>query len=306
MQLNTSNDGTVNFTPCQRCIGAFSGFDGEKVISGPLRCNSWICPDCQKRLKAKLKARILQGEICQQPISKYGLKFLTLTFGGTDARKPHIIMKNGEPLFIEGIPQYDATSIYDVMIGNFHKLIKALKKHYGHFHYFRVTETHKDGVPHFHILLVGNAVIPKSILRSIENLWCERYGMGFVKLNTPKEKTGKDYFNDAKHAINYMLKYITKDMMSAGRYKRVFSASRGSLVRLEKRKWEKMEIYMGKVDDNGIHEELIITDGDFAMLDYGETVRFLRKDRIVTECINRLLNSAIVQAVNEEIERKVA
>lgn len=304
MELKTSYDGTLNFTPCQRCVGAFSGFDGEKVISGPLRCNSWICPDCQKRLKAKLKSRILNGEICQQPISKYGLKFLTLTFGGTDARKPYITMKNGEPLFIEGIPQYDATAIYDVMILNFHKLIKALKKNYGHFHYFRVTETHKDGVPHFHILLVGNAVIPKSLLSSVERLWCERYGMGFVKLNTPKEKTGKTYFNDAKHAINYMLKYITKDMVSAGRYKRVFSASRGSLVRLQKRKWEKMEIYMGRVDDNGIHEEKIEIDGDFALLDYGETQRYLQRDRIINESVNRLLAAVVVQAQDDQ--RKVA
>ena len=61
--------------------------------------------------------------------------------------------------------------VYDIMTESFHKLIRALKKQYGEFHYFRVNELQKDGTPHFHVLLAGNAIIPKDILDSIEDKW---------------------------------------------------------------------------------------------------------------------------------------
>ena len=92
------------------------------------------------------------------------------------------------------------------MIKNFHKLIRAIKKKYGNFHYFRVCELHKDDIPHFHVLLAGNAIIPKSILESIENLWRYKYGMGFVKINDFQKrlyKTEKSHPNKVLEGYNH-------------------------------------------------------------------------------------------------------
>ncbi len=63
---------------------------------------------------------------------------------------------------------------------NYHKLIRALKKRYGHFHYLKVVEPHGDGFPHFHVLLVGPGIAPKAVLQTIRDLWVDKYGMGNV------------------------------------------------------------------------------------------------------------------------------
>ena len=136
------------------------------------------------------------------------------------------------------------------MIKNFHKLIRALKKKHGNFHYFRVCELHKDEIPHFHVLLAGNAIIPKQILEAIEKLWRERYEMGFVKINCVK-------FKNKKHAISYMLKYITKDIQKVGKWKRIFSASQNSLARIIKTDWLYVQVHIGRVTDKGIQEETL-------------------------------------------------
>ena len=236
---------------CPKCIGAFSGIkiDGKTIIAGPLRCNSWDCPSCQKRLKKKIYKRILQGAIGEDSTSRYAFKFLTLTFGGKEARyeveqmfKEYNEKGNGEISLRE--------FIYNIMIKNFHKLIRALKKKHGNFHYFRICELHKDDIPHLHILLAGNAIIPKEILGSIEKLWREIYGMGFVKINCVK-------FRNKKHAISYMLKYITKDIQKVGKWKRIFSASQNSLARIIKTEWLMVQTYIGRVTDNGIIEKIL-------------------------------------------------
>ncbi|MEN8123099.1 MAG: hypothetical protein ABFS35_22365 [Bacteroidota bacterium] len=233
---------------CPNAVGAFSGItiDGKKLIAGALKCNSWTCPSCQPRLKKKLYSRILKGAIGEEATSRYAFKFLTLTFGGKETREQAEQQLRG----------YNQTTkeqlrlkefIYNIMIDNFHKLIRAIKKKYGNFHYFRVCELHKDNIPHFHVLFAGNAIIPKEILKSIEKLWCETYGMGFVKINCVK-------FRNKKHAISYMLKYITKDIQKVGKWKRIFSASRNSLVKIIKTDWLMMQVKIGSVTDKGIKE----------------------------------------------------
>jgi hypothetical protein len=144
------------------------------------------------------------------------------------------------------------------MIKNFHKLIRALKKKHGNFHYFRICELHKDEIPHFHILLAGNAIIPKQILESIEKLWRGRYEMGFVKINCVK-------FKNKKHAISYMLKYITKDIQKVGKWKRIFSASQNSLAKIVKTDWLQVEVHIGRVTDKGI-QEIAIDESKFQEL----------------------------------------
>ena len=264
-------------TKCPNCIGAFSGItiDGKKIVAGPLRCNSWTCEFCQPILLKRLYKRILQGSIGQDAVPRYGLKFLTLTFAGQEERQRlhdiveshnRELLKKRERDELKDSEQNVADTkdqkiwsypeiVYDIMTESFHKLIRALKKQYGEFHYFRVNELQKDGTPHFHVLLAGNAIIPKDILDSIENKWVGIYGMGYVRINCIK-------FRDKKHAVRYMLKYITKDIKKPGKRKRIFTTSRHALLKVDKPNWLAVEVYIGRVDDNGIHEEKVSFDND--------------------------------------------
>jgi hypothetical protein len=230
--FSMSDKTTEKKLKCKYPVGFFSGItlDNKKIIAGTLCCNSWTCPACQEKLKKKLFKRILQGSMSKEAVSRYGMKFLTLTYPG------RLYRENKEP-----------AEMYNEMAVAFHKMIRALKKRYGNFHYFRVCEPQKDRTPHFHVMLVGNNIIPKSILESVENLWRSKYCMGFVRINAVK-------FNNNKHAINYMLKYITKDIVKPGKYKRIFTASRNSLLKKHNMEWSRMKLCIGRTTDNGIQE----------------------------------------------------
>ena len=171
---------------------------------------------------------------------RYSIKLLTLTVPGRIFRR-----------------RYTPLEAYDQMAHNFDKLIRATKKRYGQFNYIRVVEPHRDGFPHFHIILVGDAIRPISVLPYIEALWRGKYKMGFVKMNVSKNP-----FNDGIHAIRYITKYMTKDLNNMGKNKRIFTASQGALMPRGKRDTYKSEIVIGTVltDENGgtyVHEEKI-------------------------------------------------
>lgn len=249
-------------SPLKKCpypVGAFSGItiDGKKLVAGPLSCNSWNCPYCHDKMKKRLYRRVLKGVMGRDTGSEYSRKFLTLTYGGTHKRCGS-----------------DPVIAYEEMALAFHKLIKALRERYGHFDYFRVCELHKDGWPHFHVMLVGDSIAPKDVLDHVELYWREYYGMGFVRINCIK-------FKDAKHATNYMLKYITKDIQQVAKRKRIFSASRDALLRIEKMAWSGIWVYTGSVDPMGVPlHEIDYSDKIFRVPGYkeemilvGDTVR---------------------------------
>ena len=304
---------------CPNAIGVYSGFDGEKVFSGVIRCGSWTCPFCGPRKLKQLRKRLHDGEITQQAISRYGAKFATLTFGGKESRSQFVIYESAkknifpdsdpdvyaseweknflnEYIFpdpdpdvyksnweknrfqpqttkyynrkvgqmITG-PRYDLTAMYDFMMAAFNKLRTALMKRFGKFMYFRIYEPHLDGVPHLHVLFVGESVIPKNFIEAIQKLWA-KYGLGFVRLNVIRDKNGKviKNFKGVKHAVNYLLKYMTKGVKKAGRYRRVFSCSQKTLMPLSKKDWKSMKIIMGVVNDEGndFVEEVIYSGDD--------------------------------------------
>jgi len=283
-------------TGCPRALGVYSGFDGEKVFSGVIRCGSWTCPFCGPIKLKQLRKRLIDGDISKQAVSKYGFKFATLTFGGLDIRskfliyKPALLARFPLPGTLQDRqtweqnrfqpqtttyfntklgqsmtgPLYDLTAMYEFMMAGFNKLRTALVKHFGKFMYFRIFEPHQDGVPHLHVLFVGENIISKSFLPVMSSLW-KKYGLGFVKLSVIHNKRGKkvENFHGAAHAVNYMLKYITKDIKKAGRYKRVFSCSRNTLLPKIKKEWESMKIFMGTVEDDGqSFVEEVIYDSD--------------------------------------------
>lgn len=214
-------------TRCPNSPGAYSAItlDGKKLYAGPLSCNSWNCPYCHPRLKKKLRRRILKGPLGDASLysTPYSMKHLTLTYGGAAMRA-------------DSSPE----QAYDEMIDAFHQMRYFLTKKYGDFYYFRVTELHKDGWPHFHVLFAGNTIAPKTLLKDIEYFWRDLKGLGFVRLN-------KISFHDASHAINYMLKYVTKNIQRVAKHKRVFSASRGSLLPLTKFEKSSCIVYLGSL-----------------------------------------------------------
>ena len=215
-------------TKCPHPVGAFSGvsIDGKKIVASPLGCNRWDCPFCGPRLKKKLWARLYKGAMGRQDLPRYGRKFLTLTYGGSVKRADS-----------------DPVQAYDEMSVALHNTMKALRHIYGNFHYFRVCESHQDGWPHFHVMLVGETIVPKKILDHIQHFWCEVNGMGHVRLNC------KDGFKDGKHAANYMIKYITKDIRPVAKGKRIFTASVGALAKQIKPQWKDgVMVYLGSID----------------------------------------------------------
>ncbi len=278
-------DSTRIYGGCQRISGLYSGFIDNTVYSGPLRCNSWSCKTCAPKKRSKLVKRILNGPLCQQGVSKHAIKFVTLTFGGMTEREPYILIdpETGHPKTqqiwdskIKGfktVNRYATESMYDFMMKNFDRLRSALRKSYGKFKYFRIFEQHKDGVPHLHVLFVGNSIVPKSFRGSLEKLW-KKYGMGFIKVNTIKDKNGRSitYFNDVRHAVNYMLKYLTKDITKPGPYKRIFSCSQETLLKTEKKEWEIMEIIYGSFDDQGNIVEKMIDEYEMEELILAELI----------------------------------
>jgi len=214
-----------------RGVGKYSEPGKEQVwkaVRGPIPCNSWRCEVCGPRKKKQLKARLYRGQISQQEGRKgfrpspYSAKILTLTAPGAEWRARHT-------------PE----EAYRIMSANLSKLMDAMRKEYGNeFHYFKVVEPQGDGFPHFHILLKGEAIAPKGILDFIRRLWCKKYQMGNCDIQVMK--------HGLKGGVNYILKYMTKEMAPIMRGARIFSASHGALQRKERRwEWYASDIKIG-------------------------------------------------------------
>lgn len=215
-------------TACPHSPGVFQGIrldiDGARLhgVSVQLPCNSWDCPVCNGKKIAQVRARIFNGSIYESAKKngyrdKYHQKFLTLTVPGADYRR----VKTPEQA-LEDMNKY------------FNLLRTAMRKKFGYFAYFRILEKQRDGFPHFHVLLSGENISGKQVLEYIENLWRKVYNMGFVRLNVITK--------DLQHGIRYATKYLTKkdkvkkDRLNIKRYARLFSASKGALQPMKKKK----------------------------------------------------------------------
>jgi hypothetical protein len=258
----SKKDDSIKKVGCPNSPGAYSGIsiDGKKIIAGRMCCNSWNCPYCHSRLKKRLYKRIFGGALSDRRfmVKKHSLKFLTLTCPGQWYRL-----------------KYSPLEAYEQMSRAFDRLVRFLKKKYGHFHYFRVCEVQRDGYPHFHVLFAGSAIVPVGLLFDIKWSWENQSHMGFVKLNSKLKKTG---FNNVKHAINYMLKYITKEIIKIGKNKRIFTCSRGALLKVDKLQYRSMLVYLGSVYPNDCSVD------NFRVIDFSDQI--LRLPGYPFECID--------------------
>lgn len=229
-QLTPSENKAVR---CDNVVGSFTGIKrGEigqpkyKAIRTAIRCKQWDCAYCRKKNAKILYKRMLKGigNQMQNVNKRYSIKLLTLTVPGETFRK--------------NTNQFKAQKIIS---SNFSKLIKAIKKTYGKFDYVRIVEAQGDGYPHYHVLMVGDNIAPKSVLDKIDYLWRTKYKMGFVRINAIK---------GIKKTISYVIKYITKGKEINLVYKmRTYSGSRGILEKVPiKKKWLKKIIGYGKPD----------------------------------------------------------
>ena len=203
---------------CPYPVGSFRGVSADsktgiyKGVRSPIACGSWECPFCGPKNLKRLKARIYNGNISTDMVGaggRYCQKFLTLTCPGIDYRNSHT------PL-----------TAYDDMQANYHRLMRALQKRLGKFYYLKVSEKHKDGFPHMHILLCGKAIQPKILKEYIDDLWCKKYGMGYTWIEVIR--------HGLKAGVSYLTKYLTKAATSGNRIargKRLFTASAGALAK---------------------------------------------------------------------------
>ena len=220
--------------------GVYHDSDNKfKVINKNIRCKKWTCPYCNEINKKNLKRRLYNGGITEFVRknglidSPYAFKMMTLTCPGKSFRK-----------------KYNPGTALKIMNKNYEKLRKAMVKKWGAFHYLKVTEPHRDGFPHFHALIVGHAIAPKEVLEHIRHLWTGKYGMGNVDIQILKRGLGA--------GINYITKYLTKDLKPITKGSRVFTASRGALQAKKKPDWEICKFYYGVKRNDELNEKIEI------------------------------------------------
>lgn len=203
--------------------GCENGRHYEGKIKINIRCGRWDCPICGPRKAKKVYSRVMKGQIyltAKYPgrNASYAVKLLTLTCPGLEYRALHT-------------PDQAAREMQEA----WSKLRKELSYIYGQFYFLRVLEAQKNGYPHLHVLMVGDAIASKNVYDDISRLWRELYGMGFMRINV---------VDSPEQAIKYVLKYLFK---SPDTFKgsRLFSNSKGALLpcwNKEKKQWIESEI----------------------------------------------------------------
>lgn len=131
-------------------------------------CKTWNCPYC-----CRVKVRRLSWLTSQAAHNR----LLTLT---TDPK-----------LFCSPRDAFERTASYVP------ELIRALRVRFGEVEYLRVTETCKNGYPHYH-LLVRSGYLPQPVIKS---LWTKYTGCSIVDCRQVTQSFS---------AFNYLVKYLSK------------------------------------------------------------------------------------------------
>ena len=172
------------------------------------RCKAWACPVCGPRKGRRLRKRLEQTLVQQVPHGfrwQHGLKLLTLTPSRAWHAGPEAARR--------------------AMSKAWDKLNRAMQKRYGKLAFFRILEEHKDGWPHFHILLVTPRFIPQAWIKA---LWT-KYGIG--QIVDIRNRTAE--MQSPVHAARYLTKYLIKQAgASLGAPMKRWSQSRAFLVDL--------------------------------------------------------------------------
>jgi hypothetical protein len=172
-------------TPLMCGVGSLFHDSAAAVDIKPTGCRSWTCDICAPLRKARCEIQARRG----QPT-----KFLTLTCNPRIGASPADRRKRmgaAFPLLIHRMERYLKIKI----------------------EYFAVTEQHKSGEPHLHILL-RCGYVPQQL---ISKWWNELTGAFRVDIRQIKDKT---------KAAKYIAKYLNKGLHKFGTSKRYWM-SRG-------------------------------------------------------------------------------
>jgi len=87
-------------------------------------------------------------------------------------------------------------------------LLKRMKRRFGKIKYFRIVQFHKNGLPHLHIII--DKYIPHSWLSAA---WSDIHNSPIVDIR----------HKDNHHAVNYITRYISKELLSDSPLNALFS-----------------------------------------------------------------------------------
>lgn len=140
----------------------------QKVTMSALLCKSWNCPTCRKQKAAQLLDRLNKGVISEEnnnifitltlDPSKYGAKFLgnrywngdiEVTKDQTYTRKSTIWTEPTKKQFKQAVK--DMSHEWNALNDRLRR--KAQRAKVATHEYFRVVELHRNGWPHYHVLI---------------------------------------------------------------------------------------------------------------------------------------------------------
>lgn len=153
---------------------------GKLIKITPAKCKSYSCPICGKKKTLDLVERLKTVDL-----TKY--RFFTLT------------LKNKKTLS-------DTQKNLSEVSKHFNKLNLALRKkpQYKGLEYFRVIEIGKDGMVHIHGII--NKYVP---IQELSTMW--------LKITKHSYRTKIERIKNKKDAIQYLYKYLTKDVAAKNR-----------------------------------------------------------------------------------------
>jgi len=163
------------FRSWEQCgTGAIVGSseDGNVKVVIPLRCKTWACSECAKKLTKRWIARIMSG---------HPERFFTLTTNPANVKGTY-------------------GSILRIKLA-WPKLVRLIRKEFGRFEYAAALEINKSGFAHLHVVFSGT-YIPHRWLKA---QWGKLAGAMIVDIRAIKDKR-----KAAAYVAKYVLKATLK------------------------------------------------------------------------------------------------
>lgn len=179
-----------NSIPCAHLVLEVLDHSKDKHYRMAARCKKWGCPYCgpinarnlSKNLSTALESYLEEGKLTKAKM-RYTVKTVTLTCPGESFRD-------------ENMPAEAGRLIKKAL----KSLLKSLKDHYGMVEYFWVCEYQHDLYPHIHLLVLGQGIAGKGVMRFINDRW-SCLGMG---------RSGVEVVRSVRGTSCYMTKYLSK------------------------------------------------------------------------------------------------
>lgn len=140
-------------------MGTLALYYGDRVVFGALKCGSWACPHCRKRLSASLLDRMRRG---MESRSTWGRWLVTLTldpFGFGAVRIGTKVWDDGRKTALVSPPSPDEFAVaIAAMSKEWNRLTARMSKRSrsceeAKAEFLRVVELHRSAWPHYHVVV---------------------------------------------------------------------------------------------------------------------------------------------------------